>query len=803
MTRFFAILCFLSIFIPAGSQVLHIRDLVSRLPLEAVAVYSVIHNKHTTTDAKGRTDISSFVGMEDITIRLLGYRTEVFTYEELRTKQFRVLLESTEISLDEIVVSATRWQQKKRDVPSKITAIQKKDVILENPQTAADLLNMSGKVYIQKSQLGGGSPMIRGFATNRVLITVDGVRMNNAIFRSGNLQNVISINPMNIESTEILFGPGAVMYGSDAIGGAMNFYTTEPRLRFNGNPVFSGNLMGRYSTANGEKTGHIDLRAGTKKWAFVTGITFSDFDHLKTGKYGPDEYLRPDYVTRIDDRDTVLKNSDPRVQIQSGYSQLNLMQKVRFAPAENLDFQYGFHYSATSDVPRYDRLIERNSAGDLRDGQWYYGPQKWMMHVLNITYTQDHQIFDNLKTTIAWQQFEESRHNRNFGSSNLNHRTEGVNAWSMNMDFEKVLDERKSILYGVETVLNTISSVAERENILTQVMSPLSTRYPDGSLWYSGALYANFLNRASEKMTIQMGLRYNLIGYEAEFDNSFYPFPFDGIDSRNGALTGSTGFAYKPTEEWQFNLNLSTGFRAPNMDDAAKVFDSEPGNVMVPNPGLNPEYAWNVDFGVIRIINNKIKLDLTGFYTYLEDAMVRRDFLFNGLDSIEYDGQLSRVLAIQNAASARVYGVQTAVEVKLSRELVLISRLTWQNGKEELDNGATAPLRHAVPLFGVTRLTWSKNKLKAEIYAQYQGKISFDEMPPSETAKAHLYAMDSNGNPFSPGWITLNLKTLYQLKDYLLVTAGLENITNALYRPYSSGISAPGTNLVLAVRASF
>jgi hemoglobin/transferrin/lactoferrin receptor protein len=522
------IITFLLFTAESFSQVLYIRDGVSRTPLEAAAIFSETAKKFTTTDSRGRADISGFRDAPDIVIRLLGYNTEIYTWEELSQKQFRISLETAEISLDEIVVSATRWQQKKRDVPSKITAIQKKDIILENPQTAADLLNLSGKVYIQKSQLGGGSPMIRGFATNRVLITVDGVRMNNAIFRSGNLQNVISINPMNIESTEILFGPGAVMYGSDAIGGAMNFYTTQPRLRFNGNPVFSGNFMGRYSTANGEKTGHIDLRAGTKKWAFVTAATFSEFDHLKTGKYGPDEFLRPDYATRIDDRDTVLKNSDPRVQIQSGYSQLNLMQKIRFAPKENLDFQYGFHYSATSDVPRYDRLIERNSEGNLRDGQWYYGPQKWMMHVLNITYTEDHQIFDNLKTTIAWQQFEESRHNRNFGSSNLNHRTEGVNAWSMNMDFEKVLDERKSILYGVETVLNTISSVAERENILTQVMSPLSTRYPDGSLWYSGALYANFLNRASEKMTIQTGLRYNLIGYEAEFDNTFTLSPLMG-----------------------------------------------------------------------------------------------------------------------------------------------------------------------------------------------------------------------------------------------------------------------------------
>jgi hemoglobin/transferrin/lactoferrin receptor protein len=95
-----------------------------------------------------------------------------------------------------------------------------------NPQTSADLLANSGHVFVQKSQLGGGSPMIRGFSTNRVLITVDGIRLNNAIFRGGNVHNVISINPFNIEKTEIILGSGSVIYGSDAIGGVMNFYTT-------------------------------------------------------------------------------------------------------------------------------------------------------------------------------------------------------------------------------------------------------------------------------------------------------------------------------------------------------------------------------------------------------------------------------------------------------------------------------------------------------------------------------------------------------------------------------------------------
>jgi hemoglobin/transferrin/lactoferrin receptor protein len=80
------------------------------------------------------------------------------------------------------VISASKFKQEKRDVPQKIVTIAAEAIAFANPQTSADLLENSGNVFIQKSQLGGGSPMIRGFSTNRLLITVDGVRMNNAIF---------------------------------------------------------------------------------------------------------------------------------------------------------------------------------------------------------------------------------------------------------------------------------------------------------------------------------------------------------------------------------------------------------------------------------------------------------------------------------------------------------------------------------------------------------------------------------------------------------------------------------------------
>ena len=127
-------------------------------------------------------------------------------------------------------MSVSKWEQQRKDIPQKIVSINAQSIAFGNSQTSADLLQQSGQVFVQKSQLGGGSPMIRGFATNRVLLSVDGVRMNNAIFRGGNVQNVLSIDPFSIKNTEIIFGPGSVIYGSDAIGGVMNFYTKAPRF---------------------------------------------------------------------------------------------------------------------------------------------------------------------------------------------------------------------------------------------------------------------------------------------------------------------------------------------------------------------------------------------------------------------------------------------------------------------------------------------------------------------------------------------------------------------------------------------
>ncbi|WKZ69491.1 MAG: TonB-dependent receptor [Melioribacteraceae bacterium] len=783
------------------AQVVTIIDKDTDHPLELVNISSESPKTFTVTNASGKADLSKFNRSEVIAFQMLGYKTERFTFSEIEELEFLIRLEATNISLDQIVVSATKWNQLNRENPTKVSMVTPKDLALQNPQTAADLLNISGEVFIQKSQQGGGSPLIRGFATNRLLIAVDGIRMNTAIFRSGNLQNVISLDPFSIERAEVMFGPGSILYGSDAIGGVMSFYTLNPQFSLNESIFIKGNSSVRHSTANNEFTGHIDINLGWKDFALITSITHTDYGDLKMGSVGPEEYLKPFYVQRIDGEDKVFENEDPELQTPTGYSQINLMQKLRYKPNENWNLSYGFHYSTTSNYGRYDRLI-RTRNGLPRSAEWYYGPQKWMMNNLEITNQYNNSVYDDMTIRLAHQFFEESRVDRDFNDETRRNRIEKVNAYSINFDFNKSFDQKHNIIYGLEFVYNDVASTGTDENILTRDILPGPLRYPQSN-WSSYAAYLTYQFKMSQNLLLQTGARYNYFNINAEFDKTFYPFPFTKTELNNGALTGSIGLVYTQEKSWSIGLNLSSGFRSPNIDDMGKVFDSEPGSVVIPNPNLKAEYAYNAELGIAKVFNDFMKIDLTGYYTFLDDAMVRRNYSLNGLDSLIYSGELSQIQAIQNAASAYVWGIQTGVELKLPAGFGFSTRFNYQKGEEELDDGSKSPLRHAGPWFGSTHLTFSAQRLKMDLYVVYNGEVSCDNLAEEERGKTYLYAVDENGNPYSPSWYTLNLKMSYQLSDLLLISGGIENITDQRYRPYSSGIAAPGRNFIISLRAGF
>lgn len=711
--------------------------------------------------------------------------------------------DTTKTYLDEVVISVNRWEQNQREISTRVAKITPSIIQLQNPQTSADLLGLSNQVFIQKSQLGGGSPMIRGFATNRVLLVVDGVRMNNAIFRSGNLQNVISLDASAIQNTEVVFGPGSVVYGSDAIGGVMNFTTLTPTPS-NSGTKFSANAFARYASANEEKTGHIDFSIGLKKWAYVTSITKSDFSDLVMGSKGPVEYTRPDYQVRDENgNDIAVTNPNPNVQIASGYNQFNAMQKIRFAPNANWDFTWGFHYSKTSDVPRYDRLILKNTSNVFTSAEWYYGPQKWIMYSLQVQFNQHTAVSDQVKLTIGYQDYEESRHSRNFTGGNRNRRTdryENVKAFSVNADADKQLNEKANLFYGLEYVTNAVSSTAERVIITDGTVSGVSTRYPDGSTWRSMAAYAGLRYAVSDKWIVNGSARYNHVYTYAPFDNTYFDFEFSEATLKNGAVNGSLGVVFNPTSKVKWYANASTGFRAPNVDDIGKVFDSEPGSVVVPNPTLKPETAYNIEAGFAGKITRGLNFDMSAFYTLLDDAIVRGPFTFNGQSQIDYDGTLSDVQALQNISELTVRGVQLGLRWDFANYFQVTTNLNIQKGEEKDETGETFSPTHVAPTFGSTRVSFTNNKIRLMVYANYNGEISYRNLSLSERADVHLYAKDADGNPYAPAWTTLNFKSSFMVAKFVTIDAGVENILDKRYRPYSSGITAPGRNFIFALR---
>lgn len=785
----------------AAGQTLKVVDKANLQPIEHVAIFNLDHSNTALSNTKGEADISGFNPNDMLYFQHPSYQDLILAYQTIKDLGFLVSLNKSTVNLSEYVVSASKWEQKQEEVPNKISTIKVKEVEFLNPQTTADLLGLTNEVFIQKSQLGGGSPMIRGFSANSVLLVVDGVRMNNAIYRSGNLQNAITIDPNIIESAEVIFGPGSIIYGSDALGGVMDFHTQDIVFGEPEKPTIHTNAFLRYSSANNEKTGHVDFNFGGQKWGSLTSISFSDFDDLEMGSVKHDDYQRFDYVEREGNTDVMVKNSDPDKQVFSGYSQLNLLQKISYKPSKTTDLTYTFYYTNSSDIPRYDRLLEYKNDTTLKYAEWYYGPQLWMMNNLQLDLNKKRKIYDNARLNIAYQLVEESRNDRKFGSNNLRTRTERVNGINLNFDLDKALTEKTILFYGLQGMYNNVKSTAESTNIQTGSISPASTRYPDGGSDYiTAALYANIKSNLTEKLTLQAGLRFSQVYSISRFtDTSFYPFPYDEIKLTPSAINGSLGLVYRPAESWQINTNLSSGFRAPNVDDIAKVFDSEPGNVIVPNENVQPEYAYNIDFGVIKNFGSSVKLDLTFFGTYINDIMVRRDFTIDGQDSIIYDGEMSKVQALVNVGYGYIYGGSFNFWADITKMIGFRTNLTYMKGEDNEHD----PIRHVSPLFGSTGIIFTARKVKLELYANYSGEISYDNLTYTERDKPYMYATDDNGNPYSPGWFTINFSGYYQFNPIFQLNFGIENILDHRYRPYSSGIVAPGINFIVALRASF
>ncbi len=707
------------------------------------------------------------------------------------------------VSTERIVVSASRWEERASTSSRQIISLTPRDVRNLNPGTSADLLEATGEVYMQRSQAGGGSPRLRGFGANNVLLVVDGVRVNNAIYRTGNLQNLIMIDAESIGEAEVLFGPGSVQYGSDALGGVMVFNTKAPRYSDSATQVI-GSAMLRGTSATAQRTISADVSLSTTSFTSSIVMTASRFGDVVSGGSFPSSAptfgSRNWYAERINGKDSQIVNLDPRVQRHSGYDQYNILKKFSYKVDDRWIIDASTMYTSTSNIPRYDRLYEsQNDRAVPRYAEWYYGPQTWLLTTTSIRGSNLGNVVEDLVATASYQWYQESRHSRLFGSEVRRDQTESISLMNLNIDGRtRLLQEAEEcdLYYGLEVSLQNATSEAQNVNIESNQISRGVTRYPDGGSTYdSYAAYSQLRWALLPSFVVSAGLRSTAVLLDSRItDSSVFSLPFRTIETRPSALTGSLGFVWRAHSEVAARINMASGFRAPNIDDIGKVFDSNPGSLIVPNPSLAPMFVTTAEVGVDVTPLSWLVLSGTYYHSWLQDVMQVRPAIYNGSDSVMYNGLMSAVTSLQNAGTGWIDGISIALQATFA-DVTCDVQASVATGRD--NNGIM--LTHIVPAFGQVRLMWRPLD-RAQVVSEVRWSAAWTRsmIPESEFTQGVHYT-----DVGLPAWTIANIRASYELSRWITAQASIENIFDLQYRSAGSGISAPGRNVMFALRCRF
>lgn len=731
-----------------------------------------------------------------ISVLLILYSMSLFS-------QTNDTIPKNDISLEEIVISVHNAEESKKTVAQQVQVLNSIQINNLQARTTGELISKAG-LQVQMSQLGGGSPTIRGFEANRILLVVDGVRMNNLIYRGGHLQDIVKTDNNSLERLEILYGPASTVYGSDALGGVIHLVTKKVNLSTEEkNPNVKLNVFSRYGSSGNETTNHIDFNYGAKKIGSFTSFTYSKFGDLMSGKnqnpfYTGSYGTRPYYVERINGKDSLVKNNDKYLQVGSGYSQYDLMQKVLFKQNEHISHSLNFQYSGSSDVPRFDRLTDPSEAG-LKSAEWYYGPQKRLLTAYDMNIVNTEGVFQNIHFGMNYQTIEESRFNRNFGSDFRNGRVENVGVAGANLDFKKSFFRNK-IRFGADMQLNTLKSTAERVNIVDNTREKLDTRYPDGNNTmnnFSGYLSHSFT--ITDKLILTDGIRagYSILHSTLVDTAVLFHLPYTEISQKSPVYSGSIGLVHSPSDDLKLSALVSTGYRVPNVDDLSKIFGSAPGMVIVPNTNLKPEKTINYELGITKIFSGTTRWENSVYYTTLIDLAVVDTYKFNGKDSIMYDGTMSKVFANQNKEQAYLYGFSSNLISEPDEHFTMTLGLDYTYGRLKTDS-VDYPLDHIPPFMARSSISYTNKKFMSELFVNFNAAKKIKD----------YYLNGEDNEQYAteigmPAWFTVNIRASYKVAKYFSVSSGIDNVFDTQYRTFASGINAPGRNIFISLKGTF
>ena len=787
----------------SGQKITFVNEFGNAIKSKKVIFQNQFIKDTFTTNRKGDILLKSLNIYDTISINFAG-KTYIQSQLELSKKNFLFQISNNKNQPLPVFVTSTSSSTQLPTGMKELNhqVVKSNEILNSNASTGAELLTLVDGVTIQKTSFGGGSPIIRGFEANRVLLMVDGVRMNNAIYRGGHLQNSITIDPFILESCDVIFGPSAVSYGSDAIGGVIHYKTKDPNLlNTNDSSRYNGLYFTRFNSATNELSNHINLNLSSENLASLTSVTYKKFGDVSMGEnrvHGFQNWGTHDFYTEYNNfQDTMITNPNPSIQRGVGYNQIDLTNKILFKLNEFSKLIINSQFSSSSNLQRLDQLNNLTLNNLPEYAQWNYGPQKRLLNSIAFSSSHPSILFDDIRAVFSHQNIEESRVTRRFNSFFQKNFVEKVNVLGSNIQFSKSMGANSRLDYGTEIYYNTVDSRAYELNIKDSSTSSINSRYPNGgSTTFFPAIYGSY-NLKKNKLSLIGGIRYTWNQASAIFNDTLLNFLSDDFEIKRHSLSVSISSYFYPNETTKMFLDLSTGFRAPNIDDLGKVFIKDQF-VTIPNSQLVPEYAYNFSSGIGKKINfNNIQFNFSSssFLTILDNVISKQSLEINGSSSIYYDSNYYEILANQNSEIGIVYGISGSLSITFFKNLRVHSSICYTSGvleKEEI------PMSHIPPLFGKLNLNYIFKKFEFQILNNFNAeKIN------------KLFGPGNTDNPLEaspmgyPSWWVINTQLGYQYRESLNLSLGMYNLLDVHFKTFASGISAPGRSLMVSAKLSF
>ncbi len=662
---------------------------------------------------------------------------------------------------EEVVVTASRYDQPRSTAAASIDLIDTEQLNHQQSRTLPEALKLTTGIMIQKTSNGQGSPYLRGFTGYGTLMLVDGIRLNNATFRSGPNQYWSTIDLYSIDHLEIFKGPASSLYGSDAIGGTVQAFTLMPDYVKNGDKTYSGQIITRASSAERSLSTRLQSTYGSERFALLVGVTGKHFGDVHAAKIGR--------------------------QRKTGYDELNYDIKLRIKMRGERELVFAHFKTDQNDVwrthrtPYSDAGWEGTSVGN-----------KEYIHTFDndrqLTYVsyRDHEstlMADSINATLYYQRQEEvlSKLKMKPGAR-LSHDTTDVKTVGVNLDLTK--DSPWGMLaYGLSYSIDFVDSSMDDP---TSAQHGIQGSSPDDSTYQILAAYLQDQIWLSESIDLTLGTRLThtraKVGryYNKELDTPPHT-PGKGADSFDADWTSwcqSARLGYHFLEDKALvYTSLAQGYRTPNLSDLARNGEFASSGKEVPSPNLDPERYLTGEIG-LRYTENHFSWHAAYFYTDIKDTIVR----------------VSNTEAKVNGGSGYVHGFETELAWQLHKQWLLRGGYTIMSGRQDYTKNGQAihePLR-TMPMTAWISLRWQSRdeRFWAEIIQTCVSKE--DRLTASDRKDTQRIPPDG-----TPGYALTDLRIGYQHSEALSLTLALENCFDQDYRSHGSGSNEPGRNIVL------